>query len=86
MLTLKLVPLPNLLSTLICPPNFSMIPRETERPNPVPSPGGLVVKKGSNILARFSGGIPGPLSRTTAMASFSLPVMIISTKPPGETA
>lgn len=34
-----------------------------ERPSPVPSPVGLVVKKGLNIFSRTSGGIPLPLSR-----------------------
>ena len=34
-----------------------------ERPRPVPSPAGLVVKKGLNIFSFTSGGIPVPLSR-----------------------
>ena len=34
----------------------------SERPRPVPSPAGLVVK-GLNILSLTSGGIPVPLSR-----------------------
>src|SRR5258705_9862419 len=42
-----------------------------ERPRPVPSPGGLVVKNGLNILSFTSGGLPLPLSR-----------MLISTQSP----
>ena len=34
-----------------------------DRPRPVPSPAGLVVKKGLNIFSRTSGGMPVPLSR-----------------------
>ena len=34
-----------------------------ERPRPVPSPAGLVVKKGLNIFSFTSGGMPVPLSR-----------------------
>src|SRR5438552_19174291 len=34
-----------------------------ERPSPVPSPGGLVVKNGLNIFSFTSGGMPVPLSR-----------------------
>ena len=33
-----------------------------ERPNPVPSPGSLVVKKGSNTLSFMFGDIPAPSS------------------------
>src|SRR5208283_2264808 len=35
----------------------------SDRPSPVPSPAGLVVKNGLNILAFTSSGIPVPLSR-----------------------
>ena len=34
-----------------------------ERPSPVPSPAGFVVKNGLNIFSFTSGGMPGPLSR-----------------------
>src|SRR5258705_4611973 len=34
-----------------------------ERPRPVPSPAGFVVKKGLNIFSFTSGGMPVPLSR-----------------------
>jgi len=36
------------------------------RPSPVPCPGGLVVKNGSNTFAATSGGIPGPSSSISA--------------------
>ena len=39
---------------------------ETVSPSPVPSPVGLVVKKGSKIFASLSAGIPGPLSSISA--------------------
>ena len=42
-----------------------------DRPSPVPSPAGLVVKNGLNILSFTSGGMPVPLSRmriSTAVA------------------
>ena len=34
-----------------------------DRPSPVPSPAGLVVKKGLNIFSFTSAGMPVPLSR-----------------------
>jgi hypothetical protein len=40
-----------------------------ERPRPVPSPVGLVVKKGWNSLSRNSGAIPMPLSRMRISAA-----------------
>ena len=36
---------------------------EMSRPRPVPSPTGLVVKNGSKMRGRISGGMPGPVSR-----------------------
>ncbi len=44
-----------------CPPWASTIRLAIARPRPVPL--ALVVKKGSKILVRCFGGIPGPLSR-----------------------
>ena len=41
-----------------------------DSPSPVPSD--LVVKKGSKILGRTSGGIPGPVSRTTSRTASGL--------------
>jgi hypothetical protein len=34
-----------------------------DRPRPVPTPAGFVVKKGLNIFSFTSGGMPTPLSR-----------------------
>src|SRR3954447_18701667 len=42
---------------------FTTISWLIESPSPVPSPGGFVVKKGSNILDLMLPGIPVPLSR-----------------------
>src|SRR6516164_1256648 len=42
---------------------FTMMSWVMERPRPVPSPAGFVVKKGLNILSLTSGGMPVPLSR-----------------------
>ena len=58
------VPAPTLLLTSISPPWASMIPYDTANPRPTPLPSLLVVKNGSKILLRFSGGMPSPLSAT----------------------
>src|SRR6186997_2141174 len=56
---------PASVATSIVPPCcFTMMSWLRERPRPVPSPAGFVVKNGSNILARTLSGIPLPLSRT----------------------
>jgi len=56
---------PTSLSTVIVPPccvvTMSWL---IERPRPVPSPVGLVVKNGWNSFSRCSGAMPVPLSRT----------------------
>src|SRR5215469_17629324 len=57
------VPRPTKLSAASVPPCFSTtIERAIARPCPVPLPTSLVVKKGSKIRSRFSGGMPQPLS------------------------
>ena len=43
------------------------------KPNPVPSPTALVVKKGSKIWGRISSAIPQPLSATLTMNFVTLP-------------
>src|SRR5579863_3877107 len=55
---------PGSVSTSIVPPCcFTTMSWLMERPSPVPSPAGLVVKKGLNIFSLTSAGIPVPLSR-----------------------
>src|SRR6202043_4075796 len=55
---------PGLVSTSIDPPCcLTMISWLSERPSPVPSPAGFVVKNGLNICSLTSGGMPVPLSR-----------------------
>src|SRR5262245_26580494 len=55
---------PGLVSTSIAPLCcLTMISWLMERPRPVPSPAGLVVKKGLNIFSFTSDGMPVPLSR-----------------------
>ena len=55
---------PSCVSTSIKPPCcLTIMSWLIERPSPVPSPGGLVVKNGLNIFSSTSGGIPVPLSR-----------------------
>src|ERR1019366_9392964 len=60
--TRKQVPSPGLLSTSMRPPCPVMMPCEIDRPNPVPSPTGLVVKNGSKSRGRTWGSMPQPLS------------------------
>jgi hypothetical protein len=55
---------PGSVSTSILPPCcLTMMSWVIERPSPVPSPAGLVVKKGSKIFSLTSGEMPTPLSR-----------------------
>src|SRR5215470_12685325 len=55
---------PGFVSTSIDPPCcLTMMSWLMERPSPVPSPAGFVVKNGSNILSFTSGAMPVPLSR-----------------------
>src|SRR6266481_3674334 len=55
---------PGIVSTSILPPCcFTTMSWLIDRPSPVPSPAGLVVKNGLNIFSFTSNGIPVPLSR-----------------------
>ena len=55
---------PGSVSTSILPPCcFTMMSWLIDRPSPVPSPAGLVVKNGLNIFSFTSAGMPVPLSR-----------------------
>ncbi len=60
------VPRPDSLSTSIIPPDSLTMRCTVAKPSPVPSPGFLVVKKGSNSRARVSASIPQPSSFTTS--------------------
>src|SRR5215472_748425 len=61
---LNSVKAPGSVSTSIIPECcLTMMSWLIERPRPVPSPAGLVVKNGLNIFSFTSGGIPVPLSR-----------------------
>ena len=62
--TVKVVPCPSLLETLMRPPCFATIPWETLRPRPVPFPLPFVVKNGSKIEDRMCSGMPAPESIT----------------------
>src|SRR5260370_1778988 len=63
-MTLNSVNSPGRVSTSIDPACcLTIISWLSERPRPVPSPGGLVVKNGLNIFSFTSGGMPLPLSR-----------------------
>ena len=54
---------PGSVSTSTLPPCcFTMMSWLIDRPSPVPSPEGLVVKNGLNIFSLTSEGIPVPLS------------------------
>src|SRR5262245_41882863 len=56
---------PGVVSTSIDPPCcLTMMSWLMDRPSPVPSPAGFVVKNGLNIFSFTSGGMPVPLSRT----------------------
>src|SRR3954454_17062487 len=55
---------PGLVSTSIVPPCcLTMMSWLIDRPSPVPSPAGLVVKNGLKIFSCMSNGMPFPLSR-----------------------
>ena len=60
--TPNVVPRPGTLSTVMVPPCSSMMLRHSDRPSPVPSPAGFVVKNGSKMRERISGGMPRPVS------------------------
>ena len=63
----NVAPWPGALVTSRVPPCASTIPRHNGSPSPVPTPGGLVVKKGSKMRAWSAGGIPGPVSVTRSV-------------------
>lgn len=62
--TVTVVPSPGIERSSIRPPQRDTIACATARPRPLPCPGGLVVKKGSNTLPMTSPPMPCPVSRT----------------------
>lgn len=62
--TVKVVPSSTLDSTSMRPPCLVTVLYDSDRPSPVPLPTGLVVKKGSKMRFRFSGGMPLPMVMT----------------------
>ncbi len=64
--TVKRVPTPSSLSTVIPPPNSATMLWQMARPSPETYPDGLVVKKGSKTRRRASFVMPPPLSLTSA--------------------
>src|SRR5262249_27834148 len=76
---------PGCVSTSIDPPCcFTMISWLMERPSPVPSPAGLVVKNGLNIFSFTSAGMPVPLSRiliSTRSPRFLVAAAKVGSKP-----
>src|SRR3954453_2384570 len=76
---------PGSVSTSILPPCcLTMMSCVIERPRPVPSPAGLVVKNGLNIFPLTSSGMPVPLSRiriSTFSPRFLVPAERVGSKP-----
>src|SRR4029077_3168269 len=76
---------PGSVATSILPPCcLTMMSCVIDRPRPVPSPAGLVVKNGLNIFSRTSGGIPVPLSRmqiSTVVPRFFVVARRVGSKP-----
>src|SRR4029453_6251147 len=76
---------PGCVSTSIDPACcLTMISWLMERPSPVPSPAGFVVKNGLNILSFTSGGMPVPLSRmriSTRSPRFLVAAARVGSKP-----
>src|SRR5207247_752541 len=78
--SVKRAPPPVRSPTSIRPPCASTIWRATARPRPVPR--GRVVKKGSKMRARSSGGTPGPESATAISTPPSAAAAASATSPP----
>lgn len=65
----NVVPIPTSLATSIHPWCCCTMPKTVASPIPVPFPMSFVVKNGSKMRGRFSGGIPQPLSLTLKQAN-----------------
>ena len=73
---------PQRFSAVIRPPICCTMPSVTERPSPVPSPTGFVVKNGSKMRSITAGGMPGPESSTTIVSSLPVTHARSPTVPP----
>src|SRR5271166_292910 len=72
---------PGSVSTSILPPCcLTTITWAIESPSPVPSPAGLVVKKGLNIFSRTSVGMPVPLSRMRISTALPRSLVVAPTR------
>src|SRR5690606_15088102 len=67
--TEKRAPPPDRFEAAIVPPKDLTTAWQIARPSPVPSPGCLVVKKGSKSRGRSAAAIPGPSSSTSSRIS-----------------
>ena len=74
------VPEPGALSMCNCPRICATIDRQMASPSPWPL--ALVVKKGSWILARCSGGMPQPVSSTTSSRDPAVALALIVSRSP----
>jgi len=65
---MKHVPVPWLLCTVMHPPCCATMPSTTDKPRPVPTPTGFVVKKGSKMRCTVASSIAAPRVRTERCA------------------
>ena len=75
--TQNTLPLPSIESKVMSPPAAVTMAREMARPRPVPVPGALVVKNGSNTRGLAGSGMPQPESamRISTRASAEVPML-----------
>jgi hypothetical protein len=87
---LNSVKIPGSVSTSMLPPCcLTTMSWLIDRPSPVPSPEGLVVKNGLNIFSLTSSGIPMPLSRiriSTLSPRFFVIAASVGSKPSPDSA
>ena len=69
--TVNTDPLSSSVESMMRPPCSRTMPWLMERPRPVPSPSGLVVKNGSNTCAASASDMPGPSSTTSTATQSS---------------